>query len=140
MDLQKISLMHGMMLVRHGHEYMQINSICTLPRTHFLSGWMCATSHPSYPGGHSIFAELFATHGLPKCLVTDNSTAFKSAKFLAFLKSNSIHNITTAPFHPSSNGQAECAAQSPKKAMEVSPLATEVSSWLAQLSCLRNKR
>ncbi|KRX73513.1 Uncharacterized protein T06_7167 [Trichinella sp. T6] len=71
-------------------------------------------------------AELFATHGLPKCLVTDNGTAFKSAKFLAFLKSNSIHHITTAPFHPSSNGQAERAAQSPKKAMEVSPLATEV--------------
>ncbi|KRY58523.1 hypothetical protein T03_4017 [Trichinella britovi] len=71
-------------------------------------------------------AELFATHGLPKCLVTDNSTAFKSAKFLAFLKSNSIHHITTAPFHPSSNGQAECAAQSQKKAMKVSPLATEV--------------
>ncbi|KRX76790.1 hypothetical protein T06_5984, partial [Trichinella sp. T6] len=46
---------------------------------------------------------------------------------LAFLKSNSIHHITTAPFHPSSNGQAERAAQSPKKATEVSPLATEVS-------------
>ncbi|KRX25126.1 Uncharacterized protein T07_10909 [Trichinella nelsoni] len=85
--------MHGMILVRHGHESMQINSICTLPR-------------------------LFATHGPPKCLVTDNGTAFKSAKFLAFLKSNSIHHITTAPFHPSSNGQAEGAAQSPKKAME----------------------
>ena len=50
---------------------------------------------------------LFATHGLPKTIVSDNGSAFTSDIFRTFCKSNFINLIFTAPYHPSSNGQAE---------------------------------
>ncbi|KRX13745.1 Transposon Ty3-I Gag-Pol polyprotein [Trichinella nelsoni] len=79
-----------------------------------------------------VFRELFATHGLPDCLVTDNGTAFKSAEFLAFMQSNGIKHVTTAPFHPSSNGLAERAVQSTKEALK----RITSGSWSARLARL----
>ncbi|KRZ70493.1 Uncharacterized protein T10_6564 [Trichinella papuae] len=79
---------------------------------------------------HKVFRELFATYGLPKFLVTDNGTAFKSAKFLGFLKSNSVHHVTTALFHSSSNGQAERAVQSTKEALK----RRSTGSWSERLA------
>ena len=60
----------------------------------------------------------FATHGLPETLVTDNGSVFKSAEFEHFLKMNRIHHLTSAPYHPASNGLAERAVQSFKNAMK----------------------
>ncbi|KFD46136.1 hypothetical protein M513_12978 [Trichuris suis] len=65
----------------------------------------------------SSLRNLFATHGLPDCVVSDNGTAFTSVEFAEFMKSNSIRHLTTAPFHPASNGQAERLVQSTKEAL-----------------------
>ena len=62
--------------------------------------------------------EIFATHGLPEVLVSDNGTAFSSTEFQEFTKRNSIRHIRTAPYHPSSNGQVERAVQIFKDAMK----------------------
>ena len=51
---------------------------------------------------------LFATHGLPEMLVTDNRDVFTSAEFKQFVQRNGIHHVTSAP---SSNGLAERAVQ-----------------------------
>ncbi|XP_040075947.1 uncharacterized protein K02A2.6-like [Ixodes scapularis] len=51
--------------------------------------------------------KLFATHGLPDVIVSDNGTAFKSAEMKEFLKLNAVRFIYTAPYHPASNGRAE---------------------------------
>ena len=51
--------------------------------------------------------EIFATHGLPKTVVSDNGTNFTSAEFEHFMVLNGIKHIKVAPYHPSSNGQAE---------------------------------
>ena len=59
----------------------------------------------------------FATHGLPKTLVTDNGLVFTSAEFWEFLKRNGIRHVTSAPYHPTSNGLAECAVQVFKEGM-----------------------
>lgn len=51
--------------------------------------------------------EIFAIHGLSKKVITDNGSAFVSEELKAFYRSNGITFSTTAPYHPSSNGQAE---------------------------------
>ena len=59
----------------------------------------------------------FATHGLPETLVSDNGSVFTSAEFREFLKRNGIRHATSAPYHPTSNGLAECAVQVFKEGM-----------------------
>ncbi|CAI5780663.1 XP_028571632.1uncharacterized protein K02A2.6-like [Podarcis lilfordi] len=57
---------------------------------------------------------LFATHGCPDVLVSDNGPQFTSGTFERYLLGLGIHHALTAPFHPSSNGQAErmvCSAK-----------------------------
>ena len=54
---------------------------------------------------------VFATHGLPRKVVTDNGPSFTSAEFREFMSYNGITHVTTAPYHPSSNGLAERAVQ-----------------------------
>ncbi|CAI5793556.1 XP_028570936.1uncharacterized protein K02A2.6-like [Podarcis lilfordi] len=50
---------------------------------------------------------LFATHGCPDVLVSDNGSQFTSGTFERYLLGLGIRHALTAPFHPSSNGQAE---------------------------------
>ena len=63
---------------------------------------------------------IFATHGLPEMLVTDNGTVFTSMEFQQFMKRNGIRHVKTAPYHPASNGLAERAVQAFKEHMKKS--------------------
>ena len=63
----------------------------------------------------SILRTTFATHGLSDMVVSDDGTAFKSLEFRAFLSENGIKQITSAPYHPATNGLAERAMQTLKK-------------------------
>ena len=62
--------------------------------------------------------EVFATHGLPDEIVTDNGTHFTGIEFQQFMAQNGIQHIKVTPYHPSSNGLAERAVQSFKDAMK----------------------
>ena len=53
-----------------------------------------------------ILRTVFATHGLPKM---DNGSSFTSEEFKKFVRRNRIKHVTSAPYHPSTNGQAERA-------------------------------
>lgn len=59
----------------------------------------------------------FSTHGLPDTLVSDNAACFTSAEFQTYCKMNAIHHVTSAPYHPASNGLAERAVQTVKEGL-----------------------
>ena len=65
--------------------------------------------------------DIFATHGLPQKIVTDNGPSFTSSTFKAYMDQNGIKHICTAPYHPSSNGLAERAVQTFKQSLRQIP-------------------
>jgi hypothetical protein len=66
-----------------------------------------------------VLRHIFSQHGIPTELVSDNGPQFKSTEFELFLKANYVKHISSAPYHPSSNGEAERFVQTFKRAMKV---------------------
>ena len=58
---------------------------------------------------------MFATHGLPQKVLTDNETLFTSQEFQEFMQANGIKRVTSSPYHPSINGLAERSVQTLKR-------------------------
>ncbi|XP_060113007.1 uncharacterized protein K02A2.6-like, partial [Heteronotia binoei] len=97
------------------------------------SKWLEVVQMPSPSSQATIMAlrAIFATHGLPETIVTDNGTAFTSAVFQDFLARNLIRHIRSAPFHPATNGQAERMVRTAKEALNrLGP-----SDWPKDLAC-----
>ncbi|XP_062600131.1 uncharacterized protein K02A2.6-like [Saccostrea cucullata] len=61
---------------------------------------------------------LFARQSIPNEVVSDNGPQFISAEFKQFMVQNGIRHITSAPYHPRTNGQAERFVQSFKRAIK----------------------
>ena len=61
---------------------------------------------------------VFSSFGLPETIVTDNGSGFTSGEFKEFLRGNGVRHITSAPYHPASNGLAERAVQIVKKGLK----------------------
>ena len=64
-----------------------------------------------------VLRNLFARFGIPEQLVSDNGPQFVSEEFQAFVKCNGIKHITSAPYHPATNGLAERTVQTVKQAL-----------------------
>ncbi|XP_060126555.1 uncharacterized protein K02A2.6-like [Zootoca vivipara] len=60
---------------------------------------------------------VFTTHGLPDIIVSDNGAQFTSAEFQKFMADNLIQHDTSAPFHPSTNEQAERMVRTTKESL-----------------------
>ena len=78
---------------------------------------------------------IFATHGLPDSVVTDNGPTFTSELFQEFMEKNGIRHVRTAPYHPASNGLAERAVETLKdglRKMSGHTLETKLSRFLFQ--------
>ena len=54
---------------------------------------------------------LFATHGIPNSVVTDDATGFVSEEMRTFWENNGIRHITSSPYHLATNGLAEHAVK-----------------------------
>lgn len=62
----------------------------------------------------------FSRYGLPEMVVSDNGTCFTSRDFQDFMVRNGIQHVTTAPWHPASNGLAERGVQTLKALLKKS--------------------
>ncbi|KAM7286060.1 uncharacterized protein ISCGN_032945 [Ixodes scapularis] len=62
--------------------------------------------------------KMFATHGVPDVIVSDNGTAFIGAELQTFLKLNGVRTVFAAPYHPASNGRAERMVREVKEALK----------------------
>lgn len=58
--------------------------------------------------------ELFARHGIPETLVSDNGTQFTSAEFQKFAADWNFKHVTLSPHFPQCNGQAESGVKTAK--------------------------
>ena len=62
--------------------------------------------------------ELFARHGLPEQVVSDNVPQFTSSEFGHFLAANEVKHLRCAPYHPASNGAVERLVHTVKRAIK----------------------
>ncbi|XP_042150593.1 uncharacterized protein K02A2.6-like [Ixodes scapularis] len=78
--------------------------------------------------------DCFARFGLPTTMVSDNGPQFVSEEFQTFLRNNGIAQVTSAPYHPATNGLAERFIQTMKnylrKTTSSHPLRTRLSRFL----------
>ena len=66
----------------------------------------------------AVLRKMFATHGIPRVLVSDNGPGFASDEFNVFLKRNGVKHLYSAPYHPSSNSQAERTVRTFKESLK----------------------
>ena len=61
--------------------------------------------------------EIFAKHGIPDVLRSDNGPQYASAAFQEFTRNWEFQHITLSPYHPASNGFAESMVKIVKTAL-----------------------
>lgn len=64
-----------------------------------------------------VLRRVFATHGIPDVVVSDNGPQLTSMPFQTFLASLGIRHALIAPYHPAGNGRAERAVRSAKEVL-----------------------
>ena len=78
---------------------------------------------------------IFANKGIPEILVSDNGPQFVASVFGDFMRQNGIRHLTSAPYHPATNGQAESFVKMLKRALcrgEGASLQTMIDVFLLQ--------
>ena len=84
------------------------------------SKWIEAFSatSPSSNVTIELLCTVFAQFRIPETIVSDNGSCFTSEDLQQFLKYNGIKQITSAPYHPSTNGLVEKSSTNCKKGLK----------------------
>ena len=61
---------------------------------------------------------IFARHGIPDTVVTNNGPQYSSNEFQSFAESYSFSNVTSSPYYPRGNGEAERAIRTLKNLLK----------------------
>ena len=73
---------------------------------------------PSSSNTELLLEQIFAVHGYPRVLVSDNATIFQSDSFHTYCSTRGIFQKFTAPGHPATNGLAERSVQTLKNRLK----------------------
>ena len=76
---------------------------------------------------------IFARHGLPNTIVSDNATSFTAQLFKDFVNKNMIEHVTSPPFSPQSNGMAERAVRVVKDLLSKCAIKASLKIRLARI-------
>lgn len=52
-------------------------------------------------------SSIFARHGIPEVVISDNSPQFASESYTRFAKDYGFYHVTSSQYHPGGNGEAE---------------------------------
>ena len=74
---------------------------------------------------------IFALHGYPEELITDNGPPFNAVKFTEYLSAHGVHHRRIAPYWPQANGEAERFMKTVTKAIRTSH--SEGKRWQSEL-------
>ena len=86
----------------------------------------------------SFLDDVFATHGFPKAIISDNGREFKNAVVDAFCKDHNIQQLFSAPHLPRQNGLAERAVRTIKETLTKLTMSSPSKTIPAALNdCLR---
>ena len=76
-------------------------------------------------------AKLFAGHGIPETIVSDNGPQFSSGEFHDFAREFDFTHVTSSPHFPQANGQAESAVKIAKKMLRQKSLEIALMNYRA---------
>ncbi|UYV82343.1 hypothetical protein LAZ67_21001753, partial [Cordylochernes scorpioides] len=85
-----------------------------------FSSWVEVSEVPSTSAYFcmNFMRNCIARYGFPQVVVSDNGPPFFSSDFGDFLSKNGISHVTSPPYHPKSNGQAEVSVREVKKLLK----------------------
>ena len=63
-------------------------------------------------------SSIFARHGIPETVITDNGPQYSSEMFKEFAREYGFVHVTSSPHFPQSNGEAERAIRTVKNLLK----------------------
>ena len=116
---------------KHCWDVVNVDLVGPLPSGHYLLTEVEILSSTSVPTVLPKLDKIFATHGLPKILVSDNGPPFSGTDFGTYLKVNDISHKPIPPKWPGANGLVETFNKPLLRAIRTAH--TEGRNWRREL-------
>ncbi|KAF7653482.1 hypothetical protein LDENG_00082320 [Lucifuga dentata] len=95
---------------------------------------ICLLSNTTSAAVITHMKSIFARHGIPHVLISDNGTPYSSQEFKAFAAQYEFQHITSSPMCPQANGKAEKEAQIVKRLIKKAAH-SKTDPYLALMAC-----
>ena len=105
---------------RVGMDLFELNGKLYLVIVDYYSRWVEFRKLTSLTSEHTfeVMKEVFATHGIPDVIMSDNGPQFSAEAFAQFAKSYGFTHTTSSPRYPQANGEAERAVRTLKEILK----------------------
>ena len=105
---------------RVGVDLFELNGNTYVLVVDYLSRWIEIKLLSKTTSAETInnIKSIFATHGIPDVVISDNGPQFACHEFAEFASSYGFTHVTSSPRHPQSNGEAERAVQTMKQLLK----------------------